>query len=121
MADVNKIQLIGRLGADAEIKTTHSGREFATFSLATDTGWFDKETDEWHKNLHWHRVITFQPGLIDRLRERGKKGVRLLVEGELHYRSYRKDGETSDRREADIEIGNAGTINFIDSDRAAAP
>jgi single-strand DNA-binding protein len=69
------------------------------------------------KNLNWHRIVTFQPGLIDRLRERGKKGVRVTVEGEIQYRSYRKDGEQTDRREA--EIGNGGVLNFIDSDRPA--
>jgi single-strand DNA-binding protein len=118
MADINKLQVLGRLGADAEFRFTQSGREVASFTLATDTGWFDKETNEWRKNVNWHRIFTFQPGLIDRLRERGKKGVRLFIEGELHYRSYRKDGETTDRREAEIEIGNSGSLNFIDSDRS---
>jgi single-strand DNA-binding protein len=119
MAGISKIKLLGRLGADAQIRTTQGGRKLATFSLATNTGWFDKDANEWRKNLNWHRFATFQPGLIDRLRERGKKGVRVFVEGEIQYRSYRKDGEQTDRREAEAEIGNGGVRNFIDSDRPA--
>jgi len=118
MADINSVELFGRLGSDAEIRTTQSGRDVASFSLATDTGWYDKDKGEWHKNLHWHKIVTFQPGLISVLRDKGKKGVRVIVDGELSYRTWRKDGEATDRTEAEIIVGNDGGINFIDREKA---
>jgi single-strand DNA-binding protein len=119
MADINEVRLLGRIGADAEFSTTQSGRDVASFSLATDTGWYDKDAGEWHKNLHWHRIVTFQSGLIARLRERGKKGARVIVDGELQYRDYRKQGESSDRHVAEVLVNRDGGLNFIDSDRPA--
>jgi len=118
MVDINRVELFGRLGSDAEIRTTQSGRDVASFSLATDTGWPDKDKGEWRKNLHWHKIITFQLGLVGVLRDKGKKGVRVIVNGELSYRAWRKDGEATDRIEAEIIVGNDGGINFIDRDKA---
>ena len=112
MADINQVELLGRLGSDAEIRSTQSGRDVASFSIATDTGWYDKDKGEWHK------IVTFQPGLIGVLRDKGKKGVRVIVTGELTYRAWRKDGEATDRSDAEIIVGNDGGINFIDRDKA---
>ena len=118
MADINDVRLLGRIGADAEIRSTQSGKDVATFSVATDTGWYDKDKGEWHENTQWHRVVTFQPGLISVLKEKAKKGVRVIVDGELSYRSWRKDGESTDRQQAEIVIGSDGKVNFIDRDKA---
>ena len=118
MADINRIELLGRIGSDAEIRTTQSGKDVASFSLATDTGWYDKDKAEWRKNLHWHKIVTFQPGLVGILREKGKKGVRLIVTGELQHRSWRKDGEATDRSESEIIVGSDGSLNFIDREKA---
>jgi single-strand DNA-binding protein len=118
MADISTTQLLGRIGADPEFRTTQGGKDLAIFSLATDTGWFDKESGEWRKNLNWHRVVVFPPGLVDRARQRGKKGVRVIVDGEISYHTYRKDGEQTDRREAEIHVKGDGGLNFIDGDKA---
>lgn len=117
MADINRVELFGRFGNDAEIRTTQSGREVATFSIATDTGWYDKEKGEWQKNLNWHKVVTFQPGLIGILKERGRKGTRVIVIGEIAYRTWRKDGEQSDRTESEILISVDESVNFIDREK----
>lgn len=117
MADINTTQLLGRFGADPEFRSTQSGKDIAIFSLATDTGWFDKDADEWRKNLNWHRVVVFPAGLVDRIRQRGKKGVRVIVDGEISYHIYRKDGEQSDRREAEIHVKGDGGLNFIDNEK----
>jgi single-strand DNA-binding protein len=114
MGDINQVQIFGRIGADPEIRTTQSSREVASFSVATDTGWYDKEKGAWHENTQWHRVVTFQPGLIGVLKDKVKKGVRVIVTGEMNYRNWRKDGETSDRQQAEIVVGSDGKINFID-------
>jgi len=117
MADINRVELFGRLGNDAEIRKTQSGREVATFSFATDTGWYDKEKGEWQKNLNWHKVVTYQPGLIGVLKDRGKKGVRAIVDGELSHRTWRKEGEETDRTESEVLINVDGRINFVDRER----
>jgi single-strand DNA-binding protein len=118
MGDINQIQILGRLGGDAEFRFTQSGKEVATFTVATDTGWHDKEKGEWHENTQWHRVVTFQPGLIGVLKDKAKKGVRVIVNGEMSYRTWRKDGEAADRQLAELIVGNDGKINFIDRDKA---
>jgi single-strand DNA-binding protein len=118
MGDINQIQILGRIGADAEIRSVQSGKEVATFSVATDTGWYDKDKGEWHENTQWHRVVTFQPGLIGLLKDKAKKGVRVIVGGEISYRSWRKDSESTDRQQAEIIVGSDGKINFFDRDKA---
>jgi single-strand DNA-binding protein len=117
MADVNRVDLLGRLGNDVEIRTTQKGREIATFSIAVDTGYYDKDAEKWKENLHWHKIVTFQEGLISVLRLRGKKGVRVLVTGELTYNEWQKEGETSKRKDAEILVGNSGSINFLDREK----
>ena len=118
MGDINQIQILGRIGADPEFRTTQTSKEVASFSVATDTGWYDKEKGAWNENTQWHRVVTFQPGLIGVLKDKAKKGVRVIVTGEMNYRSWRKEGETSDRQQAEIVVGNDGKINFIDREKA---
>jgi len=73
MGDINQVQIFGRIGADPEIRTTQSSREVASFSVATDTGWYDKEKGTWHENTQRHRVVTFQQGLIGVLKDKVKK------------------------------------------------
>ncbi len=118
MADVNRVDLMGRLGSDVEIRATQKGREVASFRIAVDTGYYDKDAGEWKPKSEWHKIVTFQEGLISALKNRGKKGVRVLVTGELTYNEWQKDGETSKRKEAEILVGNSGSINFIDRDKA---
>ena len=117
MGDINQIQILGRIGADAEIRSVQSGKEVGTFSVATDTGWYDKDNGEWHENTQWHRIVTFQPGLIGVLKGRAKKCVRVIVDGEMSYRTWRNDGEATDRQQAEIIVGSDGKINFIDREK----
>jgi single-strand DNA-binding protein len=118
MADFNQVTLIGRLGKDAEIRTLPGGGEVASFSVATDTGYKDKQSGEWKKNTHWHQIVTFQEGIIKMLKSRGKKGARVFLQGQLENRSWRKDGETTDRIQAEIKIGPQDTFTFLDADKA---
>jgi single-strand DNA-binding protein len=54
---VNKVFLNGRIGQDAEVRTTQNGRA-ASFTLATDEGWKDRESGEWQERTEWHRVVS---------------------------------------------------------------
>jgi hypothetical protein len=114
MGDINQIQILGRIGADAEFRFVQSGKEVATFSVATDTGWHDKEKSEWHENTQWHHIVTFQSGLIGVLKDKAKKGVRIIVDGEMNYRSWRKDGESIPRMwQAPDDWSTSYVVNWV--------
>jgi single-strand DNA-binding protein len=116
MADYNESTLIGRLGKDAEIRSMQNGEQVASFSVATDDGYKDKDGN-WKQVTNWHQVVTFQKGLIKTIETRGKKGARVFVRGTLEYRSWRKDGEATDRVQAEIKIGPQDKFFFVDSDK----
>jgi len=81
--------VIGNLGRDPEIRTTKSGKKVASFSVASETGWGDK------KETQWHKIVTFDEKLIDNVIEPyATKGTKVMVQGELKYRQYDKDGTT---------------------------
>lgn len=94
---LNKVMLIGNLGADPEIRTTPGGARVAQFSLATSRQWTSKggekqEKTEWHKIVIWNNRET---GLVDVVEKYLKKGDRVYVEGRIEYRSYEdKEGQT---------------------------
>lgn len=96
---VNKVMLIGNLGADPEIRTTSGGTRVANFSLATSRDWTadggqKQEKTEWHKIVVWNN--SRGSGLVDVVEKYLKKGDRVYVEGRIEYRSYedKKDGTT---------------------------
>jgi single-strand DNA-binding protein len=119
MADKNEITIEGHIGDDAEIRSTQSGAEVASFSVATDNGYKDK-TGEWKKVVNWHKVFTFEPGFVSALKKRGTKGARVLVRGQLEYRKWRKEGEDSDRQAAEIKIGPFDILAFPETPKADA-
>lgn len=93
---VNKITLIGNVGADPEIRTTPNGSKVAQFSLATSRSWKSssgeaQERTEWHKCLAWN--VGNGKGLADVIERYVKKGDKLFLEGRIEYRTYEKDGE----------------------------
>lgn len=96
---LNKVTLIGNLGADPEVKTTSNGSKVAQFSLATGRQWTSatgekQEKTEWHKCVAWNGK-TKGSGLADVIERYVKKGDKLFVEGELQYRQYEdKDKQT---------------------------
>lgn len=108
---VNKVFLNGRIGQDAEVRTTQSGR-VASFTLATDEGWKDRESGEWQERTEWHRVTTFQTGLVEVLEKQCKKGRLVSVIGKLSSRKYRRDGEETDRTVTEIVVDLRGEIDF---------
>lgn len=96
---LNKVMLIGNLGADPEIRTTSNGSRVANFSLATSRQWNTQggekqEKTEWHKCVVWSNRDG-QGGLVDVVEKYVKKGDKLYVEGSLEYRTYEdKEGQT---------------------------
>lgn len=94
MAGVNKVTLIGHLGADPEVRYTTSGSAVATFRVATSEEWKDRNSGEKQSRTEWHRVVAF--GRLGEIcGEYLHKGKQVYVEGRLQTRSWEdKDGNT---------------------------
>ena len=90
---VNKVILIGNLGADPEIRRTQDGRPIANLRVATSESWRDKATGERKEKTEWHRVVIFSEGLCKIVEQYLKKGSKIYLEGQLQTRKYTdKDG-----------------------------
>ena len=94
MAGLNKVQLIGFLGADPEIKRTKDGRMFANMSVATSESWKDKQTGERKDKTEWHRIVIYNENLAKIAQQYLAKGSQVYLEGQLETRNYDKDGQT---------------------------
>lgn len=94
MAGINKVILVGNLGADPEVRYTTSGSAVVNFSIATSDEWKDKETGEKKSRTEWHRVVAFAR-LAEICGEYLRKGRQVYVEGRIQTRSWEdKDGNT---------------------------
>lgn len=89
---LNRVQLIGNVGNDPDIKATQGGAKVANFSIATSESWKDKNTNEKKERTEWHRVVVWNEGLIGIIEKYVGKGSKLFVEGELQTRKWEKDG-----------------------------
>jgi single-strand DNA-binding protein len=90
---VNKVILIGHVGADPEVKYTQSHVAIANVRIATSSSWKDKQSGEREERTEWHRVVFFNR-LAEIAGEYLKKGVQVYIEGSLRTRSYEKNGQT---------------------------
>ena len=89
---LNKVLLIGRLGADPEIKQMVNGKSVARLSLATSQSWKDKNTGEKRKT-EWHRVVVFNEGLVNVVQQYLKKGAQIYAEGQLTTRNGKMNNQ----------------------------
>ena len=85
---VNKVILIGNLGADPEIKRTQDGRPIANLRIATSESWRDKNSGERKEKTEWHRVVIFNEGLCKVVEQYVKKGAKVYIEGALQTRKW---------------------------------
>ena len=90
---LNKVLLIGRLGADPEIKQMVNWKSVARLSLATSQSWKDKNTGEKKEKTDWHRIVVFNEGLVNVVQQYLKKGAQVYIEGQLSTRKW-KDEQT---------------------------
>lgn len=111
---VNKVILIGNLGADPEIRRTQDGRPIANLRLATTETWRDKNTGERREKTEWHRVVVFNEGLCKVVEQYVKKGAKLYIEGQLQTRKWQnKDGQDQYSTEVVLQ-GFGGTLTMLD-------
>src|ERR1700752_2082748 len=91
---VNKVILVGNLGADPEIRRTQDGRPIANLRIATSETWRDKATGERREKTEWHRGVIFNEGLCKVVEQYLKKGSKVYLEGALQTRKWQdKDGQ----------------------------
>ena len=110
---MNRVQLIGRLGADVAVNHLASGGRVANLSIATDESFISRQGEKVDRT-EWHRLVTFQDGLIDMLERHARKGRLVHVEGKLQTRRWKKDGEDTDRFSTEILIVPGHRIQFLD-------
>ena len=113
---LNKVQLIGRLGADPEIKQMVNGKNVARFNIATSQSWKDKSSGERKEKTEWHRVVIFNEGLVNVVQQYLKKGANVYVEGQLSTRKWKDESSGQDKYSTEIVLqGYNSSLTMLDS------
>lgn len=90
---VNKVILIGNLGADPEVRNTQDGRPIVNLRIATSENWRDRNSGERREKTEWHRVVIFNEGLARIAEQYLRKGSKVYLEGQLQTRKWERDGQ----------------------------
>ena len=111
---VNKVILIGNLGADPEVRTLPSGGKMVQLSVATSDSWRDKNTGERKEKTEWHRVVIFSEGLVRVAEQYLRKGSKIYVEGALQTRKW-QDQSGQDKYSTEVVLqGFNSTLTMLD-------
>lgn len=100
---INKVILIGNVGADPEIRRTQDGRPIANLRIATSETWRDKNSGERKEKSEWHRVVIFNEGLCKVIEQYVKKGAKLYIEGQLQTRKW-QDQSCQERYSTEVVV-----------------
>lgn len=112
---VNKVILVGNLGADPEVRHTQDGRPIVNLRLATSENWRDKATGERKERTEWHRVVIFSEGLAKIAEQYLHKGSKVYIEGQLQTRKW-QDQSGQDKYSTEVVLsGFNGTMTMLDS------
>ncbi|MEO1648951.1 MAG: single-stranded DNA-binding protein [Pseudomonadota bacterium] len=111
---LNKVMLIGNLGADPEIRSFQNGGKVANLRIATSENWKDRNTGERREKTEWHTVAIFSEGLVGVVERYVKKGSKVFIEGQLETRKW-QDQNGQDRYSTEVVIRNyGGTLTMLD-------
>ena len=111
---VNKVILVGNVGADPEIRRTQDGRPIANLRIATSETWRDRNSGERREKTEWHTVVVFSEGLCKVVEQYVKKGAKLYIEGALQTRKW-QDQNGNDRYSTEIVLqGFNSTLTMLD-------
>lgn len=111
---VNKVILLGNVGADPEIRRTQDGRPIANLRIATSESWRDRTSGERKEKTEWHSVVVFNEGLCKVIEQYVKKGAKLYIEGALQTRKW-QDQTGNDRYSTEIVLqGFNSTLTMLD-------
>jgi single-strand DNA-binding protein len=106
---VNKVILIGNLGADPEIKSFQNGGRIANLRIATSESWKDRATGERKEKTEWHNVTIQSDGLVGVVERYLKKGSKIYIEGQLRTRKW-QDRDGNDRYTTEVSVGGVGGV-----------
>ena len=111
---VNKVILIGNLGADPEVRHTQDGRSICNLRLATTDTWRDKQSGERREKTEWHSVVIFNEQLGKIAQQYLKKGAKVYIEGQLQTRKW-QDNSGNDRYTTEVVLQNYnGQLTMLD-------
>ncbi|MBP1873514.1 single-strand DNA-binding protein [Ensifer adhaerens] len=114
---VNKVILVGNVGADPEVRRTQDGRAIATINLATSETWRDRNSGERKEKTEWHKVVVFNESLAKIVEDYVKKGAKLYIEGQLQTRKW-QDSNGNDRYSTEVVLqGFNATLTMLDGKR----
>lgn len=121
MASVNKVILVGNLGAEPEIRTFQNGGKVANLSIATSESWKDKESGERKEKTQWHRVVINNESLVGVCEKYLFKGSKVYIEGQLENRKY-TDKNGNDAYTTEVVLRNYnGQLIMLDSKKEDNP
>ena len=119
MASVNKVILVGNLGADPEVKSFANGGRIANLRIATSESWNDKQTGEKKERTEWHSVTLNSDGLVSVAERFLRKGSKVYIEGKLQTRKW-QDQSGNDRYTTEIVVGGFdGKLVMLDGAKGA--
>ncbi|NBC37330.1 single-stranded DNA-binding protein [Novosphingobium sp. FSY-8] len=110
---VNKVILVGNLGADPEVKSFQNGGRIATLRIATSESWKDRQTGERKERTEWHSVVLSGDGLTGVAERYLRKGSKVYVEGQLRTRKW-QDQSGADRYTTEVVLGPRGVLTMLD-------
>ena len=106
---LNKVILIGNVGS-VDLKATKDAKEWSVISLATSESWKDKKSGERKEKTEWHRIVVWNEGLVNVIKNYVNKGSKLYIEGHLQTRKYEQDGQTKYSTEIVLQGFNSQLI-----------
>jgi len=114
MSSVNKVILVGNLGADPEVRSMQNGSKVANLRIATSESWKDKASGERKERTEWHTVVIWNDGLVGVVERFLKKGSKVYIEGQLQTRKW-QDQSGADRYSTEVVLqGYGGTLAMLD-------
>jgi single-strand DNA-binding protein len=114
---LNRVTLIGNLGADPEIRHTQSGQRIVSMSIATSERWKDPRSGETRERTEWHRIVIFNDGLGKVAEQYLTKGAKVLLEGQMRTRKW-QDQSGHDRHSTEVVLSPFnGILTFLDNKR----
>ncbi len=117
---LNKVQLIGRLGADPEVKQMVNGKSVARLSIATSQSWKDRNSGEKKEKTEWHRIVVFNEGLVNVVQQYLKKGAQVYIEGQLSTRKWKDEQSGQDKYSTEIILqGYNSTLTMLGGSNSA--
>ncbi len=117
---LNKVMIIGNLGADPDVRSMPSGDELCNLSIATSESWNDKASGERKERTQWHRVVIFNPALVKVAKNYLKKGSKVFIEGQLETRKW-QDKEGKDQYSTEVVLRPyRGELTMLDGKGSAA-